>query len=146
MRSEPESRSDLKLFCEVVLDVQTAATARDNNRESAVGQTRPWDPCSAQVDERASFGILIMNLTTWCPWMKLSISRMDSDFSLRSVQSESDHKMVNRHLLKQTWVFLNFFTKEQKLVINLLFQQFSIIFFLGDLIPNFFLRFPFINK
>ncbi len=86
MRSEPESRSDLKLFCEVVLDVQTAATARDNNRESAVGQTRPWDPCSAQVDESASFGILIMNLTTWCPWMKLSIYRMDSDFSLGSVQ------------------------------------------------------------
>jgi hypothetical protein len=121
MRSEPESRSDLTLFCEVVLDVQTAATARDNNRESAVGQTRPWDPCSAQVDESASFGILIMNLTTWCPWMKLSISRMDSNFSLGSVQSESDHKMVNRHLLKQNWVFLNFFTKEQKLVINLFF-------------------------
>jgi hypothetical protein len=63
MRSELESRSDLKLFCEVVLDVQTAATARDNNRESAVGQTRPWDPCSAQVDESASFWIQIMNFT-----------------------------------------------------------------------------------
>jgi hypothetical protein len=115
MRSEPESRSDLKLFCEVVLDVQTAATARDNNRESEVwDRQEPWDPCSAQVDESASFGILIMNLTTWCPWMKLSIYRMDSDFSLGSVQSKSDHKMINRHLLKQNWVFFNSFTKEQK--------------------------------
>jgi len=66
---------------------------------------------------------------------------MDSDFSLGSVQSKSDHKMVNRHLLKQNWVFLNFFTKEQKLVINLLFLAISIIF-LGDLIPNFFLKVP----
>jgi hypothetical protein len=137
MRSEPESRSDLKLFCEVVLDVQTAATARDNNRESAVGQTRPWDPCSAQVDENASFGILIMNLTTGCPWMKLSIYRMDSDFSLGSVQSKSDHKIVVRYLLKQNWVFLNSFTKDQKLLINLLFLAIFNHFFLGDLIPIF---------